>query len=77
MHEGLAGGTTTPPVNKAPVANAGADITVTGPAAVSLDGSASKDSDGSIASYLWEQTAGPAVTLTGQTVLKRVLTLQK
>lgn len=65
MHEGLAGGTTTPPVNKAPVANAGADITVTGPAAVSLDGSASKDSDGSIASYLWEQTAGPAVTLTG------------
>ncbi|MCX9564375.1 chitinase, partial [Vibrio cholerae] len=70
MHEGLAGGTTTPPANKAPVANAGADVTVTGPAAVSLDGSASRDSDGTIASYLWEQTAGTAVTLTGANTAK-------
>ncbi|KHT47896.1 glycosyl hydrolase family 18 protein [Vibrio sinaloensis] len=64
MHEGLAGGTTTP-VNRAPVANAGADITVVGPATVSLDGSASKDSDGTIASYQWSQVSGTPVTLVG------------
>ncbi|WP_159737803.1 glycosyl hydrolase family 18 protein [Vibrio atypicus] len=62
MHEGLAGG---PPQNRVPTANAGADVTVVGPASVSLDGSASKDSDGSIASYQWTQVAGTAVTLTG------------
>lgn len=62
MHEGLAGGTT-PPANRAPTANAGAAQTVTGPVSVTLDGSASKDSDGTIASYLWEQTSGAAVTL--------------
>ncbi|EED28617.1 glycosyl hydrolase, family 18 [Vibrio sp. 16] len=64
MHEGLAGGTTTP-VNRAPVANAGADVTVDGPATVSLDGSASKDSDGTIASYQWSQVSGTPVTLVG------------
>ncbi|MDA0127984.1 glycosyl hydrolase family 18 protein [Vibrio sp. MarTm2] len=64
MHEGLAGGTTTP-VNRAPVANAGADVTVVGPATVSLDGSASKDSDGTIASYQWSQVSGTPVTLVG------------
>ena len=64
MHEGLAGGTTTP-VNRAPIANAGADVTVVGPANVSLDGSASKDSDGTIASYQWSQVSGTPVTLVG------------
>ncbi len=64
MHEGLAGGTTTP-VNRAPVANAGADVTVVGPATVSLDGSASNDSDGIIASYQWSQVSGTPVTLVG------------
>ncbi|KHT47021.1 glycosyl hydrolase family 18 protein [Vibrio sinaloensis] len=64
MHEGLAGGTTTP-VNRAPIANAGADVTVVGPATVSLDGSASKDSDGTIASYQWSQVSGTPVTLVG------------
>jgi len=63
MHEGLAGGSV-PPVNRAPVAAAGADQTVTGPVTVTLDASASKDSDGTIDSYQWEQTAGNPVTLT-------------
>ena len=62
MHEGLAGGTTDP-VNRKPTAAAGADQSVEGPASVSLDGSASKDSDGTIASYAWSQVSGPAVTL--------------
>ncbi len=62
MHEGLAGGTTEP-VNRKPVANAGAAQVVEGPASVSLDGSASTDSDGTIVSYAWAQTAGTAVTL--------------
>ncbi|MEZ8036617.1 glycosyl hydrolase family 18 protein [Vibrio crassostreae] len=62
MHEGLAGGTTDP-VNRKPTAAAGADQAVEGPASVSLDGSASKDSDGTIASYVWSQVSGTAVTL--------------
>ncbi len=49
MHEGLADGTTDP-VNRKPTAAAGADQSVEGPASVSLDGSASKDSSGTIAS---------------------------
>jgi len=51
--------------NIAPTANAGADQTVDSGAAVSLDGTGSTDPDGTIASYAWVQTAGPAVTLTG------------
>ncbi|WP_394246706.1 glycosyl hydrolase family 18 protein [Vibrio profundi] len=63
MHEGLAGGTTEP-VNRKPTAAAGADQSVEGPASVSLDGSASKDSDGTIASYAWSQVSGTTVALT-------------
>ncbi|WP_439146368.1 glycosyl hydrolase family 18 protein [Vibrio sp.] len=62
MHEGLAVGTTDP-VNRKPTAAAGADQSFEGPASISLDGSASKDSDGTIASYAWSQVSGPAVTL--------------
>ncbi|KYN79639.1 chitinase [Vibrio cidicii] len=64
MHEGLAGSVVTPP-NKKPTANAGADITVVGPATVTLDGSASKDAEGPIASYAWKQVSGTTVALTG------------
>lgn len=64
MHEGLAGGSVTP-ANRVPTASAGADVTVVGPASVSLDGSASKDTDGTIATYAWEQVSGTAVALTG------------
>ncbi|WP_428772610.1 glycosyl hydrolase family 18 protein [Vibrio sp.] len=59
MHEGLG----VVVGNRAPSAIAGADQSVVGPATVQLDGSASTDSDGSIASYLWQQTSGSAVTL--------------
>ena len=47
------------------VANAGKDKTVNSGESVTLDGSGSRDPDGSIASYSWKQTAGPAVTLNG------------
>lgn len=62
MHEGLAGGT---PVNRAPTANAGGNQTVVGPATAILDGSGSRDSDGSIVSYAWSQPAGQSLAVTG------------
>lgn len=55
-------------VNDLPVASAGVDMTVNeGTAGVTLDGSLSSDTDGSIVSYAWLQTAGPTVTLSGAT----------
>lgn len=62
MHEGLAGGSTTP-VNRAPKANAGADVAVVGPATVTLDATGSTDSDGTIVSYQWTQVSGSPVLL--------------
>ncbi len=50
--------------NTPPVANAGANQTVSSGASVTLNGTASSDADGSIASFAWTQTAGTAVTLT-------------
>ena len=52
----------TPPANVAPTANAGIDQTVDELTEVTLSGSGT-DSDGSIASYSWTQTAGSSVTL--------------
>ena len=50
-------------VNNPPTANAGTDITVNLPTnSTSIAGSGS-DSDGTIASYLWEQLSGPSATL--------------
>ncbi len=49
--------------NQAPTADAGADQTVSSLETVTLDGSASSDPDGTIASYAWTQTGGAAVTL--------------
>lgn len=50
-----------PPVNKIPTANAGTDIVLTLPSSsTSLDGSASKDADGSIAKWQWTKISGPA-----------------
>jgi len=48
-----------------PVANAGADITVTHLTNVTLDGSASHAGDGSALTYAWTQLSGTAVELTG------------
>jgi PKD repeat protein len=53
----------TPPENKAPIADAGPDQTVDEQEAVVLSGSNSTDPDGDIASYHWVQIGEPAVTL--------------
>ncbi|UOG90774.1 MAG: DUF1566 domain-containing protein [Candidatus Thiothrix sulfatifontis] len=60
--------------NKTPNANAGSDQTVNEKVEVNLDGSASADSDGSIASYAWVQTAGATVTLSGANTAKPTFT---
>ncbi len=49
--------------NQPPVADAGADQNLDTLALVTLDGSASYDPDNDALTYLWTQTAGPAVTL--------------
>ncbi|HEC5278615.1 TPA: glycoside hydrolase [Enterobacter cloacae] len=71
MNESLLGSSTPDPVvtNHAPVASA-ADQTVTGPATVTLDGSASTDPDGDALTYKWTQISGPSVTLTNSTKAK-------
>ncbi len=47
--------------NQAPTANAGSSVAITAPAStVTLDGSASSDPDGTIASYSWSQSSGPS-----------------
>lgn len=57
-------------VNAAPNANAGSDSSVKAQATVTLDGSLSADTDGTIASYVWTQTAGASVTLSNPTSAK-------
>ena len=50
-----------PAPNQAPVANAGSNINITLPANnTTLDGSASNDPDGTISTYAWMKTSGPA-----------------
>ena len=50
-------------LNQAPVANAGANKAITLPTnATSLNGSASTDADGTIASYQWQQISGPSAS---------------
>lgn len=54
---------TTPPANQAPVANAGADKTITLPtSSVSLTGSGT-DADGTISSYQWTKISGNGGTI--------------
>ena len=52
-------------VNLPPIASAGANQSVGAGANVTLNGAGSSDSDGSIVSYAWTQTSGPAVILSG------------
>ena len=59
MHEGLGHGTGSLP----PVADAGRDARVTGPADVILDGAASWDPEHGALSYAWTQISGPAAPL--------------
>jgi dienelactone hydrolase len=50
-----------PAPNKAPVARAGNDISITLPlSSVQLDGRGSSDADGTIARYAWKKASGPA-----------------
>lgn len=53
--------------NKPPDANAGPDQKVSEGTLVTLDGSKSTDSDGTIVSWRWQQTAGPPVVLIADT----------
>ena len=59
------GGNPPPPTNRVPTASAGVDQSVDELAAVSLDGTASSDPDGDSLTYIWTQTAGSSVTLSG------------
>ena len=51
--------------NAAPNAIAGTNQTVTSGSTVTLDAAASNDPDGDNLSYVWSQTSGPTVTLSG------------
>jgi hypothetical protein len=56
--------------NQAPIANAGADQTITYPLNYyMLNGSASSDPDGPITGYLWSQLAGPSVAIEYSTAI--------
>lgn len=52
--------------NTAPVANAGADITVSAGATVSLNGGSSTDAQGNITSYAWTRVTGSSGTLSDE-----------
>ena len=58
---------TVDPVNTAPVAEAGEDLSVNEQVTITLNGSASVDTDGSIARYQWVQLDGIAVELLDDT----------
>ena len=54
---------TTHAANQKPIANAGADQNVTFSNTVLLSGTQSRDADGEIKKYQWQQTKGTKVTL--------------
>jgi len=61
-------------MNDPPTANAGPDQTVAEVTVVTLDASGSTDPDNGIASYSWEQTDGPVVTLSDPGAVKPTFT---
>jgi subtilisin len=52
-----------PVPNTPPVANAGADQSISTNTLVTLNGSSSRDANGDTLSYLWSQISGPSVTI--------------
>jgi len=67
--------TVTAPANTAPTADAGADQTVASGGSVTLDGSASAANDaGQTLTYLWTQTGGPGVAMSGTTTASPAFT---
>lgn len=52
-------------INLLPIAVAGSDVSVGPGAQVSLNGSSSRDPDGAVSAYHWDQTGGTAVSLSG------------
>lgn len=60
--------------NADPIANAGADQTVRATSTVTLNGTASADPDGTIASYAWTQTGGTTVALSSASVASPTFT---
>ena len=58
----------TPTTNAPPVADAGLDLAVLPGAFNNLEGFYSTDPDDGIATYIWEQTGGPAAALSSSTV---------
>ncbi|MFA9388438.1 MAG: PKD domain-containing protein, partial [Prolixibacteraceae bacterium] len=78
VNDGLANSTvdeltvTVKQVNKAPVANAGADQTIDEVTLVTLDGSASSDVDGDVLTYSWTSPNG--ITLSSTSVAKPTFT---
>lgn len=53
-------------VNQSPVANAGADVTLTLPQDQTILNGTGTDPDGTITAYLWEKVTGPVATLSGE-----------
>ncbi|RYF44824.1 MAG: hypothetical protein EON99_00805, partial [Chitinophagaceae bacterium] len=70
------GGVTAPVANKAPISNAGSDVAITIPTtSATLNGSASRDEDGSINSYSWTKVSGPSAgTITAATSANTTVT---
>jgi hypothetical protein len=61
-------------LNSPPTANAGPDQNVGTSTTVTLNGLASSDVDGTIATYAWSQTGGTAVSLSSSSVAKPTFT---
>ncbi|WP_170246397.1 PKD domain-containing protein [Colwellia hornerae] len=56
-----------PTPNQAPTADAGSDLTIDENTSGTLNG-AGTDSDGTISTYLWSQTAGPSISLSSTSI---------